>query len=173
MQTQHRITPLGGHVTSGNIHAADIAHTTVDNDDFAVVAVVNFASERRKADRQEGRHFNARLAHLLEESVPHTPTAHVIVYETYLDTLTCLIHQSIGHQTAYGIVLKDIHIDMYVMGGLGNVLQQFGEKGIAVSHDVYLIILERQREILIYEKIDKRFMTLRHMEVVLLNETQH
>ena len=54
-----------------------------------------------------------------------------------------------------------------------NVLQQLWEEGIAVGHDVHLIILEGQREILIDKEVDELFVTLRDMQVVLFHEAQH
>ena len=70
------------------------------------------------------------------------PTAHIVVYQAYLDTLTGLIHQRIGHQTSQGVVLDDVQIKMDMVLGTGNIFQQFRNKGIAISDNVNLIILE-------------------------------
>ena len=59
------------------------------------------------------------------------------------------------------------------MGSLSNILQQFREEGIAICHNVYLIVLERQGEVLIDKEVNQGFLALRHVEVVLLDEVQH
>ena len=50
--------------------------------------------------RHERADLDASLAHALEETVMHIPTAHVIVDETDLDTLTGLVDKRIGHHSA-------------------------------------------------------------------------
>ena len=100
LYTQHRVAPFVRHITTCYIHATDITYPTVNDNDFAVVTVVDLAGERREADRQERCHFDTRLTHLFEETVTHTPTTYIIVDKTYLDTLTGFRHEGIGNQTA-------------------------------------------------------------------------
>ena len=101
------------------------------------------------------------------------PTAHVVVDHAHLDTLTGFLHQRIGYQAPQGIVLDDIHVDMDMVFRLVDVFQQFREEGIAVGHDVDLIILEGECQVLVDEKVDQRLVVLGHLEVVLFHETEH
>ena len=54
-----------------------------------------------------------------------------------------------------------------------NILQQFGNIGIAISDNVYLIILKGQCHVLVDKEVDQLAMTLWHTEVFLFNKTQH
>ena len=62
---------------------------------------------------------------------------------------------------------------MYVMGGRRNILQQFREESVTIRHDVNLVILEGQGQILVDEQVHQRFLALRYTEVVLVYESQH
>ena len=52
------------------------------------------------------------IAHTLKEGIADTPTAHIIIYQTYLHTLPGLVCQSIGYQISQGVVLYNIGIYM-------------------------------------------------------------
>ena len=84
------------HVAQGYVYAANVAHKSVDYDELAVVAVVHLRRERREADGQEGHHLNAFFAHVFKETVGHVPAAHIVVDDTYLDTLTCFLDEGIA-----------------------------------------------------------------------------
>ena len=59
------------------------------------------------------------------------------------------------------------------MGGFSNIFQQFWEESVAVRHDVNLIILEGQGQILIDKEVHQGFLTFRHAEIMLAYKTQH
>ena len=62
---------------------------------------------------------------------------------------------------------------MDVMLCRGNIAQQFRHKGIAVRHDVYGVILEGQREILVDKQFHQLLMAVGHTEILLSDETEH
>ena len=138
-----------------------------------MVAIVDLAGERREANGQEGNNLDTFLTEMFQEATMHLPTAHIIINDANLHPTLRLVNERIGHQASQGIVLKDIHLDMDMMLGSGDVLQQFRKEGIAVRHDVYHIVLEGQRQVLVDEEVNELLMALRHMQVVLFDETQH
>ena len=107
-----------------------------------MVTIVGLAGEHREVDGQERHDVDTRHAHALEEAMLHFPTTHIVVDDTHLNTLASLGYQGIGNEKSQGVVLEDVHIDMDMMLGLGNVLQQFREESIAIRHDVHEIVLE-------------------------------
>ena len=129
-------------IAKGDVHATDITRKTVDNNNLAVVAVVGLAGEHREMDGQEGSHVNACHSHAFEEAVLDFPTAHIVVDNPYLHSLTGLGNQCVRNEVAKGIVLEDVHVDVDMVLGLCNVLEELGEEGIAVGHDVHEIVLE-------------------------------
>ena len=92
LQAQHRIAPglvaRSLHIAQGDVHATDITHLTIDDNDFAVVTVVHLAGKCREMYGQERLHLDTSFSHPFEKMVGHSPTAHVIVDDTHLDTLT-------------------------------------------------------------------------------------
>ena len=107
-----------------------------------MVTIVGLAGEHREVNGQERHHVDTCHAHAFEETMLHLPTTHIVVDDTHLNTLASLGYQGIGNEKSQGVVLEDVHIDMDMMLGLGNVLQQFREEGIAIRHDVHEIVLE-------------------------------
>ena len=92
----------------------------------------------------------------------HFPTAHIVIDDTHKYTLSRLVYQCIRYQIAQGIIFDDIHVDVDMMFCLGDIFQQLREERIAVRHDIYLIILERQRERLVDKEVDQLLVSLRH-----------
>ena len=109
-----------------------------------MVTIVHLTRKRREAHGQEGYHLDALIAHPFKETVTHIPTSHIVVYQFHLYPLTCLVDQRIGEQHTQGVVGKDIHVDMDMTLGLGNLCQQGREESIAIFINFYMIILEGQ-----------------------------
>ena len=110
---------------------------------------------------------------MFEEAVFHAPTTYIVVDETHHHASPCPCDKRIGHQTAQGIVLEDVHVDVNMVAGLGDVLQQFREIGIAVGHDVNLVVAEGQRQVLVDKEVDELFLRLGQSQVLLFHEAQH
>ena len=62
---------------------------------------------------------------------------------------------------------------MDVVPGLGNILEEFGEEGVTVGHDVNHVVLERQGEALVDKEIDHLLVSLGNFQVMLLNKIEH
>ena len=120
-----------------------------------MVAIVHLTRKLREVYRHERHCLDTFLTHTFKEAVPHLPASHIIVYQSYLDTLTRLVYQGIAEESAKRIVGNDIHTDMYMALGLPYVSQQGGKKLIAIGADIHLIIFKRQCQALVHEKIDQ------------------
>ena len=117
--------------------------------------------------------INACLSQTLKEAIGHMPATHIVVEQTDLHTLTRLVDQHIGEKIAQRIIVDNKPVDMDMVARLAELTQQGREKGIARSEDLHLIVLERQRHILIAEEIDQRPVMLRQVEIVLLGKLEH
>ena len=124
-------------------------------------------------DGQEGSYLDAGGTHVLEKRAAYRPAAHVVVDDAYLDATAGLVDEGIGDEAPQGVVVEDVDIDVDVVTGGGNVAEQFGEEGIAVGHDVYLVVLEGQRHALVDKEVYQLALALRNAEVLLLYEVQH
>ena len=109
----------------------------------------------------------------LKKAVTHTPTAHIVVDEPNLHPLTSLGDECIGHEIAQGVVFNNVGGEMNVMNSPGYVCQQGGEKLIARGVDFHIVVLERQRKVLIGEKPHQRKLVFGNMEVLLFGKFEH
>ena len=163
LQTQHGVAPLVGHVALGDVHASDISHRSVEDDDFTVVAVVDLTGECGEMYGQVGLHVDTLLAHPFEEPSADAPAPYVVVDDAHLDTLMGFVDECVGNEVAQRVFLKDVYVDVDMMLCLANVGQQFREEGVAVGHDVDASHLEGQREILVDEQVAELFVALGHV----------
>ena len=92
------------------VHASDIAHTAVDDNDLAVVAVVQLAGERREVDGQEGTYLDAFFTHALEVAAVHLPAAYVVVDDAHLHPVACPLDEGVSQEVAQGVVFNNIHL---------------------------------------------------------------
>ena len=120
-------------ISQRHVHAADEADATVNDDNLTVVAVVDLAGERRESHGQEGHHLDALFAHALEEAVLHVPAADIVVDESYLDTLACLVDEHVAQQHAQWVVLNDVQVNVDVLACLADGLEKCGEELTAVA----------------------------------------
>ena len=120
-------------IAVGNVHAANVARQSVDDDNLAVVAVVGLAGERRETHGQERLYLDAGLAHALIEAVVHAPAAHVVEDDAHLNALSGLVDERIADETAQGVVFEDIDVDVDVVACLRNVAQQPDEEIVAAG----------------------------------------
>ena len=176
-QPQHGVAPRLSarplHIAQGDVHATNVAHLSVDDNQFAVVAVVGLAGERGEMHGQVRHHLDTVAAHGLEERAVYLPAAHIVVDDTHLDTLLGFLSQCVGNKASQRIVLDDVHVDMDVVARLADVLQQLGEEGVAVGHDVDGVVLERQRHALVDKQVDELSVVVGYAEVVLFDKAEH
>ena len=118
-------------------------------------------------------YLDTLLAHAFKETVTHTPAAHIVIGDTHLDTLAGFVNQCVSHQISQWVILNDIHVDMDVVCGSTDILQQFREEGIAIGHDVYLVVLEGQRHVLVDEQVYQLFVVVGNPQVLLFHKAQH
>ena len=111
-------------IALGQVHAAYKTDASVNHDNLAVVAVVHFAGKCRETYFQEGVYLYAVFAHGFKKTFWYMPTTHVIVQYTHFDPFACFLHQCITYYTANGVILKDIKLDMDMVGGSLNFTQQ-------------------------------------------------
>ena len=72
------------------------------------------------------------------------PAAHVVIDDAHLHPVLRLVDERIGHQPPQRVILNNIHVKMYMMARLTDVLQQLGDEGIAVGHQVQLLYADGQ-----------------------------
>ena len=160
-------------IAQSDVHTANETHTPVDDNELAVVAIVDLRSKRGKTHRQEGHHFNTFLAHPLEETVADIPTAHIVNDHPDLNALAGPCNEGITDKVSQGIVLEDIHVDVDMVSGTSYLPEQGGKELVSVSIDLNATQAEGQREVLVDEKVDNGFVNLRQLKVLLLDELQH
>ena len=65
-QSPHGVAPWlrtrSLHIAQGNIHTTHIAHTTINDNDLTMVAVVGLRRKRREVNGQERRDLHTRIA---------------------------------------------------------------------------------------------------------------
>ena len=119
LNTEMRIAPslflITLHITQSYIHAADKAHLTIYDTEFAVVTIVYLTRKSRKADWHERMYINACITHTFKEFILHLPAAYIIINQSHLHSLLRLIYQSIGYQIPQSISFEDISIEMNMM----------------------------------------------------------
>ena len=100
--TEMRISPSllcrSLHISHGNIHAPNKSHLSIDDTEFAMVAIVYLTRKGRKFNWHESLYTHSCLNHPFEEAVFHLPAPHIVVYQSYLHALTHLVYQRISHQ---------------------------------------------------------------------------
>ena len=174
---QHSISPglalRAFHITQGDIHASNEPCTSINDNHLPVVTIVHLTRKRREPHWQERSHLDTFLSHALKETVTHIPAPHIIVYQSYLYSLTSLGNKSITHHVSQGIVFEDIHIQMNMILCRGYLFQQSMKEAVSVSMYLYLAVFERQREVLTDKEVDDRFIFLWQMQVALFYELQH
>ena len=89
-----------------------------------VIAIVHLTGKGWETDWHERLYVDSLNTHTLEETLAHTPAAHIVVEHTHLYTLARLSYDGIGNKKAKCIVFKDIHIDMNMVTSIGNVAKQ-------------------------------------------------
>ena len=118
-------TPLrAAHVAVGDVHAADEARAAVDDDDLAVVAVIDLAREARELDVQEGMDLDSRLAHLPEERLLDAAAPHVVVENPHADSLAGLRGERVAEAAARLVVAEDVVLQVDVVVCPGDLPEQ-------------------------------------------------
>ena len=118
-------------------------------------------------------HLDAGIAHALEKAVGHIPTSHIVVDETHLNTLTCLVDEYIGEQSAQRVVADDVGFKVYVVGGSAKFAQQAVEKVVAAAEDFYLVVFERKSPVVHGEEFDQHVVLLGHHQILLPGKVEH
>ena len=88
------------------------------------------------------------------------PTTHIVIKDPYFNSFTGFVHQSIAHQTSHGIVFEDIELDMNMMLGSSNRLQQGLNHVIAIRTNRHAVSFKRQCLIDPLEKTDDGILFL-------------
>ena len=161
------------HIAKGQVHTSYESHLAVYHTQLAVVAIVHLAGKGRKPYRHKGMNIYSNIAHTLKEGIADAPTAHIIIYQTYLHTLPGLVCQSIGYQISQGVVLYDIGIYMDVLLRPADGLQQTEHETIAIGINLHLIVFERERPVLVGKEAHQGLAVGRQMQVFLLSKLQH
>ena len=161
------------YISCGNVHAANIPYPSVNDTELAVVAVVHLAGEGWELDGHEGMHLNAGIAQTLEETAFDIPTAHIIVDDAHLYATTGLADEGVGYEMTQSVVIEDIGVEMNVVTGLADVVQQGTEKVVTVGEDVGLVVLERQGPVLGGKKLYQRLVVVGNHQVFLLDKLEH
>ena len=89
-----------------------------------MVAIVHLARECRKTHGDEWAHPHTFGFQTIEKAVVHIPTSHIVVDDAHLYPLPRFVNQCIGNELPQGIVVKNIGVDVDVVGGLSDGLEQ-------------------------------------------------
>ncbi len=82
-----------------------------------MVPIVCLACEGREFHWHKSVDFNAAFTHALKELISNVPTAYVVVYESYLYALLCLVYKCVGYKVAYSVVGNDEGFNVYMVLG--------------------------------------------------------
>ena len=109
---------------SSGVHAAEVdpadeGGTAVDDQQLAVVAVVDQPSSlrRQRIDRVELEDLHAACPQAIEEGLWRTDGADAVVDQVDLHALRALLQQELGKLPADFVVLDDVALEVDVIGG--------------------------------------------------------
>ena len=83
------------------------------------------------------------------------PASHIIINNTYLYPLSCLIYQYISHHTPDGIILKNIELHVDMFRSLLQLAQQGLEHGKPSRIDFHTVSVKRKCLVSITEQGDE------------------
>ena len=97
--TEMRISPSllcrSLHISHGNIHAPDKSYLSIDDTEFAMVAIVHLTRKGWKPNWHESLYTHSCLNHPFEEAVFHLPAPHII--DHYTSTPNCKYRPDVIH----------------------------------------------------------------------------
>ena len=97
-----------GQVALGDVDAARKADVAVYDQNFAVVAVVDFAGQPRENDAHKALHFHARIAQVSDIAPAQAPAAYVVVNQAHFDPFPGFPDQDLRDLPAQRIVFDNI-----------------------------------------------------------------
>lgn len=123
-------------IAVGYIHPPDVAYFPINDDEFAVVAIVDLTCQERKDHGEEGVHFYPFLLQLLEKTRGSLPAPHMIVDDTYLDPFAGFESEEVCEGSACVIIGEDIILYVDVFFGLSDVLVEVCHLGVPIGKDL-------------------------------------
>ena len=126
-----------GAVALGNVHAAEIAYAAVDDDHFAVVAVIGRVRQKRKPDLDERLYLHARLTKTPVESFAEIVGGIIVLHPDFY-AFSSLLNQKVRHSPAHGIVFELEELEMDVVSGGSDVAHHVVEhrKELCIKLDI-------------------------------------
>ena len=126
-----------------------------------MVAVVGFTGELGETHGHERLYLDASFTHALEELAVNAPAAHVVVDDAHLNASPRTVDEGVADETAQGVVLEDIDVDVDMALRLGDVAQQGREELVAVDEYVDAVGTEGKGVALSDEHVDYGFVLFR------------
>ncbi len=161
------------HIAQGDVHPSYQSHLPVDHTQLAVVAVVDFRSERGEPHRHEGVHVDSRLTHTLKKLVLHAEITHIVVDDPHLHAFLGLVDKGIADETPKGVVVEDEGDEVNVVPCAGDGTEHGRKHFIARGEDFHLVVLEGQRHLLRGELAHQFLVLRRYHQVVLLGKAHN
>ena len=91
------------HITIGNIHTTDKAHLTINDTYLTMITIVHLTGKDWEAYRHKGIYFYSFSTHTVKETILCFPRTYIIIDDTYLNSLSCFINQSISNNLSQGV----------------------------------------------------------------------
>lgn len=111
-------------IACGEVHATDESYLTIDDHQFSVVAVVDFRGESGELHGHESVDVDAGIAHALIKASFHLPACHVVVDDPHFHAFLSFVDERVGDEVAQCIVGEDEDVDMYMVAGLADLVEQ-------------------------------------------------
>ena len=83
------------------------------------------------------------------------------------------VDEYIGYEPAKRVSLKGIHVYMYMLCGSAHLCHKVEKEFVSGAYHLEAVVLERQGEILIYEKVYDISMSVADFQILLLHKLEH
>ena len=91
------------HITLGNIHTTNKTYFTIYYTYLTMITIVNLTGKDWEAYRHKGKYFYTLGSHTIKETVLCFPRTYIIINNTHLYSLSCLINQSISNYLSHRV----------------------------------------------------------------------
>ncbi len=116
---------------------------------------------------------DAGIAHTLIERVLHFPAAHIVVDDAHLHAVPGAVDECVGDDVTELVIFKDEDVDMDMMLGETDGMEQGGEERIAGGVERHVVVFERQCHALVLEQQHQGTVRFGEAQVTLLNIFEH
>ena len=91
------------YITLGNIHTTNKTYLTINNTYLSMITIVHLTGKYWEAYRHKRIYLYSLSTHTVKKTILCFPRTHIIIDDTNLHSLPCLINQSISNNLSQGV----------------------------------------------------------------------